>query len=66
MISSLIKIELTFLPTGKLDKLYETTFGHWTTGSTEIRKTDELSPNIAQLTSWRQLLGTSAGGIYQK
>ena len=35
-------------------------------GSTEIRKTDEMSTNIAQLPSWRQLPGTRARGIYQK
>ena len=53
------------LTTRKLDKIHETNFGPWTSGSTEIRKTDEMRANTAQLTSWKQLLGTSTGGVYQ-
>ena len=48
------------LTTRKLDKIYKTNFGLCTSGSTEIRKTDEMSTDIAQLTSWGQLPGTSA------
>ena len=53
------------ITTRKLDKIHETNFGPWTSGSTEIRKTDEMRANTAQLTSWKQLLGTSTGGVYQ-
>ena len=48
------------LPTRKLDKIYETSCGSWTSGSTEIRKIDERSQDIAPLSSRRQLLGASA------
>ena len=48
------------LPTRKLDKICETSCGSWTSGGTEMRKTGEMSQDIAQPSSWRQLLGTSA------
>ena len=48
------------LPTRKLDKIYETSCGSWTSGGTEIRKTGEMSQDMAQLSSRRQLLDTSA------
>ena len=48
------------LPTRKLDKICETSCGSWTSGGTEMRKTGEMSQDIAQPSSRRQLLGTSA------
>ena len=53
------------LTTRKLDKIHETNFGPWISDSKEIKKTDEMSTNTAQLTSWKQLPDNSTGGVYR-
>ena len=55
-----IRFTLLHETTRKLDKIYETSCGSWTSGGTEIRKTGEMSQDITQPSSRRQLLGTSA------
>lgn len=56
---SLVKVECfgIILPTRRLDKINEMIFGHRTIDSTEVKKTDEMSPNIAPTCSLEAVSG---------